>query len=424
MEPPADSCPKLPRASRVDPALKLDCRRYRGDRPCTAGIQGVCPADCGQYDPMGHRILIIKLAALGDVIRTAALLPGLKEVWPASHITWVTRPNAARMLANHPLIDRLLPFDAETVCHVQSEQFDLCLSLDKEPAPAALAMRVDAVERRGVGLSRFGTVFPLNPECGPYFRLGLDDDAKFYRNEQSYQQLIYAAVGLRFADQRYGLYPDPRNRRRAEEVWRSHGVASGETLIGLNTGAGDIFANKTWSEAQFARLAQALVQRHGWRVALLGGPREAELNRRIADACRSLTLQRDGRTLPGVVNACDPRTHEQPLGELDFVALVERCRVVVTGDTMAMHVAIATAVPCVVLFGPTCAQEIELYGRGTKVQTSLSCAPCYRRSCDVSPNCMDDISLATVLAAVDRWVRERSAASAPELTAHVWAAPA
>nr|HPM25103.1 glycosyltransferase family 9 protein [Phycisphaerae bacterium] len=76
----------------------------------------------------------------------------------------------------------------------------------------------------------------------------------------------------------------------------------------------------------------------------------------------------------------------------------------VTGDTMAMHVAIAGDVPTVALFGPTAAQEIDLYGRGEKVVTGLSCAPCYFRRCDLSPNCMDEISVERVLRAVQRWV--------------------
>ncbi len=404
---------KPPARSQVEPNLGLDCRRYRGDRPCAAGVQGVCPADCGHYSPMGHRILVIKLAALGDVIRTAALLPGLKAAWPTSHITWVTRPNAVRMLANHPLIDRLLPFDADSLCHLECEQFDLCLSLDKEPAPAGLAMRVHAAERRGLGLSRYGTVFPLNPECGPYFRLGLDDDLKFNHNTASYQQLIYAAVGLDYAGQRYHLHPGPAHHRQAHRAWQQVGVRAGETVIGLNTGAGDVFANKTWPPDKFAQFAELLVRRHGWRVALLGGPREDEINRHIAEVCQGLTLPRAGRAVPAVLNVCaDARRAGIGLDELGFVALLAGCSAVVTGDTMAVHVAIAMDVPCVVLFGPTCAQEIDVYDCGTKIVTTLPCAPCYRRTCDYSPNCMDDITLERVLTAVERWVRQPR--SAPE----------
>ncbi len=71
---------------------------------------------------------------------------------------------------------------------------------------------------------------------------------------------------------------------------------------------------------------------------------------------------------------------------------------------MAMHMAVAGDVPCVVLFGPTCAQEIDLYGRGEKIVTALPCSPCYQRQCEQTPNCMDEISIERVLLAVQRWV--------------------
>ena len=381
--------------------LKLDCRNYRGDRPCSAGIDGVCPKECAAYEPLGHRILIIKLGALGDVIRTAALLPGLKAAYPSSQITWISRAGGVRVLSNHPLIDRLLPFDAETICHIEHERFDLCLSLDKEPGPTALAMRVDAADKRGIGLSPHGTTFPLNSECVHYFQLGLCNDLKFNHNEQSYQQLIYSALGLEYRGERYRLHPGQAEQMRAKAVWRSLHINDGDVVIGLNTGAGRVFANKNWPPDKFVALAHHLTLRPGWRVALLGGPDERELNKRIATDC------------PGVVNTGCGHT------ELEFAALLWRCDTIVTGDTMAMHVAIAGDVPTVVLFGPTCAPEIDLFGRGEQIVTALPCSPCYLRRCDKVPNCMDDISVTRVLTAVDHWATAKANARTSALPAEV-----
>ena len=111
-----------------------------------------------------------------------------------------------------------------------------------------------------------------------------------------------------------------------------------------------------------------------------GGPAERERNRRILRKTRGAVI--DG--------GC-----ENTLGQ--FAALVQLCDVVVTGDTTALHLAIGLKRKVVALFGPTCAQEIELYGRGVKISSSLSCAPCYRRSCETSPNCMEAISAEEVV---------------------------
>ncbi len=323
---------------------------------------------------MGRRILLIKLGALGDVIRTEALLPGLKDAYPQSQITWVSKSNGCRMLANNPLIDRLLEFNAETMCQLRSEHFDLVINLDKESAPAGLAMQVTAQERRGIGLSPCGTAYPLNPEAHYYFALGLSDELKFRQNSFSYQRLIYDAVGLTYRDQIYRLYPTPQNYQHARTVYDRESLKNGEEVIGLNTGSGGGFANKTWGEEKFLELARQLMARGDCRVALLGGPDETDRNRRLK--------QQLG---PEVIDTgCDN-------SELDFAAIVHRCSAVLTGDTTATHVAIALRVPTVILFGPTCPQEIDVYGRGYKLISGATCAPCYKRHCDHSPNCMDTI---------------------------------
>jgi heptosyltransferase-2 len=66
---------------------------------------------------------------------------------------------------------------------------------------------------------------------------------------------------------------------------------------------------------------------------------------------------------------------------------------VISGDTLTLHIAVALKRNLVALFGPTCAQEIELYGRGEKIVSPIECAPCYKKICNKRPNCMDLIDL-------------------------------
>jgi heptosyltransferase-2 len=73
----------------------------------------------------------------------------------------------------------------------------------------------------------------------------------------------------------------------------------------------------------------------------------------------------------------------------------------VTSDSLAVHVAAARRVPAVVLFGPTSAAEIELYGRGVKITPpGLDCLCCYLPRCDKVPHCQALIEPAMVVEAV------------------------
>ena len=74
-----------------DYVIHRDCRYFKGDRPCKPHKEeGVICQDCPHYDPVSHRILIIKLGAIGDVIRTTPLLTPLRDKYPNSEITWMT----------------------------------------------------------------------------------------------------------------------------------------------------------------------------------------------------------------------------------------------------------------------------------------------------------------------------------------------
>src|SRR5437867_1423625 len=121
--------------------LKQDCKKFPGDRPCAPHKQhGVKCDDCEYYERVAHRILIIKLDAVGDVLRTTAILPGLKEKYPASEITWLTLMSSRELFYRNPYVDRVLFADqTETQTYLAVEQFELAINLDTSPRSAALA---------------------------------------------------------------------------------------------------------------------------------------------------------------------------------------------------------------------------------------------------------------------------------------------
>ena len=364
--------------------LRDKCRFFRGDRPCNFN-SFVC-RECPHFLPRGRSILIIKLSAIGDVLRTTPLLEGLKKKFPLSHITWLTDVSSTCLLKENPLIDRLLCYNSESITYLQSRKFDFLVCLDKEEKAAALASLLPARAKAGFGIDRrSGAVCALN-RAGRYaLLLGVCDDLKFRTNRKTYQEIIFEAVGLKYRGEEYRLSLAPEDRNYAQEFLFGLGIKPGDKLIGLNTGSGDAFAHKSWDEAGFVSLIGMIVrQMPEAGILLLGGRKEAGFNARLALRFSEYRVYDAG--------GCHSLSR--------FAALVGSCSVLVSGDTTAMHIAVALRVPVAALFGSTCESEIDLYGRGVKIFSALNCRPCYRKECDKTVNCMNSISAEEVFTAL------------------------
>jgi heptosyltransferase-2 len=363
--------------------VALDCRHYIGDRPCKFNRE--CRG-CPEYSPQGTRILIIKTGALGDVLRTTILLGGIKRKYPDSHLTWITAPGAVSLVPKS-IVDRVWPYSVEVIARLSVEEFDLVLSLDKEPEVAALSMIARSKDKRGMGVDGCGAVYPLNKEMSYYYRLGLDNDLKFHHNRRTYPDLLAEAVNIPYdpAVDDYHLDLGEADREKARCLFLGTGLSPGQKVLGINTGAGGVFVNKDWTLLGYVALLQELEKR-GITVLLLGGDRESD---RISELHRRF----EGPFIKDVGTG-------HSLGV--FASLVSMCHVVLTGDTLGMHVALSVGARVVSLFGSTQPTEIEMFGRGEKIITPIECAPCYKRSCDIHPSCMEMIRPETVLASILR----------------------
>lgn len=368
--------------------LKHDCRHVRWDRPCAPHKQrGKECATCDEYAPVQHRVLVVKLAATGDVLRTTAFLPAIHATWPQAKVTWLTRRGAAGLFAHNPLVDEVLVTDdAVTAARLATETFDVVLCPDADPDAAVLATMAKARERRGYVRDAQGRIVPLGAGASRWLAMGLSDPAK-RANRATYQELVAAVLDLPPEAVREPIL-EPGARDAAEARAFAASLPGSGPLVGLNTGAGGRWAYKVWTrahQATFLRLATDA----GQRVLLLGGPEEVATHRELLAGAAGRAVFDGG--------------NHNPFGR--FAALVDQCRVIVTSDSLAVHVAAARRVPAVVLFGPTSAAEIELYGRGTKiVPPGLDCLCCYLPRCERVPHCQALIEPATVLAAVQHWL--------------------
>ena len=367
--------------------LKTDCRHFPGDKPCRPNKeQGKTCPDCDEYAPKGHRILIIKLEALGDVLRTTAILPGIKAQYPSSYIVWLTLDSAADLLRGNEFIDELWTLDIDAPARLAAEEFDLVLNPDADKRAAGLASQARAVEKRGMLLNSQGNVVPASPEAVAWLEMGAFDSLK-KANRKTYQQLIYEMLKLEYRNQEVVFALHDAEKDWAGRFLTAQGWREGETVIGVNLGGGGRWKKKQWKPWHFEALARELAARENTRVLLIGGEREQSL----MDNLKAL--------LPaGVWTIGAHRTVRET------AALIHRCRLLVSGDSLVFHLATALRVPTVVLMGPTSAPELELYERGELIVAPIGCVCCYLTDCDINPDCMQLITPQTVLGAVKKWL--------------------
>lgn len=352
--------------------MLTDCRHFTGALPCAPHkADGRECGGCDAYERVRRRILIVKLAAAGDVLRTTCILPALRRRWSGAQITWVTERAAMPLLEDNPLVDRLIARD-EAIARLLVEQFDVGFGLDPDGQGGALLSLARCRERAGYVLDEAGRVLPANDAAPLWWRMGRDDRLK-RANRRTFQDLLYDICGLSGRPARPQLFV-PAGVRKAVRDRFAAALAPYAHVMLLNTGGGSRWAQKKWTPGHLRDLVH-LVRREQPATAVLvaGGPEETALNAGILAATRD----------PGVVHAgCGNSLKE-------FAAIVELADLVVTSDSLALHMASALARPVVALVGPTSPWELEMYGSGEVVTAQVPCLACYRPTCDKQVTCME-----------------------------------
>jgi len=370
--------------------LKFDCRYFNGDRPCKPHKQtGVVCGNCDLYKPVNFKVLIVKLDALGDVLRTTSVLHSLTEKYPAAYITWLTKKNASELFINNSLVDEVFTLeDPSTMIKLAVTEYDLVLNLDPSPVSSSIASYSKGKIKKGFGLNEKGKVFPFNREAVEWFEMGAFDNLK-KQNKKSYQQIIHEISGLNFNGGEIIINLSNAEKEFKNQFIDKNGLKKYKFIIGLNAGASERWQFKKWHIEGYAELIKKLTANLNCAVLLYGGEDEKETNERLRKISDNV-----------IDTGCDNSLRE-------FFALVDISDVFITGDTLALHAATALKKNVICLFGPTSHNEIYDYGRIEKIIPGLDCLVCYKNRCDFRPNCMEIISVDMVYEAVLKQLKNK-----------------
>lgn len=366
--------------------IKYNCRFFKGSVPCQYHKeQGLACDNCASYKAKTKKILIIKLFAIGDVLRTTFILELLKKEFKDSYIVWLTSRDAAQLLINNEFIDEILVYNPDTFCRLSVERFDIVFNPSNDKESSILASISKADKKLGFIYHKDGYIKPLCKMARYYLEMGTNDRIK-KANKLTYQEIISGMFNTNFSLSFKPIFRLTDEDKAFSQRFKRNNNFSGRLLIGLNTGAGRRWQLKKLSIAKTIELAKSINKELNAKVILFGGPEEQQRNREILDGAGDILID----------SGCNNSLRE-------YASIIDLVDVMVSSDTLGLHLAVALNKYVVAIFGPTSYSEVELYGEGEKIYSKgMDCLGCYKNNCFLKPNCMDEIDINEVLTAIKK----------------------
>jgi len=362
--------------------VKTDCRHFRSQVPCAPNKKfGVVCTDCGYYEKAKEIILIIKLGAAGDVVRTTPLLYPLKKEYPSARIFWLTYYPELVPLHTSPSADRAFAYNLQNISYLSSVEFDYVINLDKDIEAISLMEKISGNRKDGFTL-KDGNCYPVNHKAEDKFVTGLFDTVS-KQNKKSYPQEIFEICGYKFKKEKYLI-----DIKREADIFQNcnYDIKNGKIKIGLNTGCGSRWVSRIWKDEYWTELINKLIS-EDHQVILLGGKQEDERNKFLS-----------GRTGADYFGYFDMD---------EYINLMNKCDIIVTQVTMSMHLAIALEKKLVLMNNIFNRNEFDLYGNGVIVEPEKECRCYFQPVCtNKEYNCTDYLTPEMIYAAVKKFAEE------------------
>ena len=296
-------------------------------------------------------ILIIKPSALGDVVMVLPALTALRKSYPDARISWLVRPEYARLIEGHPYLDEIIIFNRKLlgrawyspkafrgllslISMLRQRRFDCVIDFQGLFRTAAFGWLSASKARYGPADAReFGHIFYTD-------KVTQDDECMHVVDY--YLKMVQAAG----AEAGRAEFVFPENKK-AEDVVSSlldsQEIATQGYVVFV---PGSAHEEKIWPADRFAELAGRITSEYGLTVITVGTSPESALIEKIKEAADVPIVSLAGRlNLP------------------ELTALLKRARLVVSNDTGPGHIASGLGTPLVLMFGYSNPARIWPYGR-------------------------------------------------------------
>jgi ADP-heptose:LPS heptosyltransferase len=334
-----------------------------------------------------NTIAVCKYKGLGSIVQASALLQSLRASYPNAKIVFVSTVGNAPLLKKINCIDEIVLLNDKSASKLIFSYPGFIFKLISLRIGVFIDLEIysnfsSLTTTLSLARNRLG--FYLRAS---HYRMGIYTHMMYYNTRvpimQTYLQMARLLKANSIIEMLYPL--------KSDEV----PIIQGEYIV-VNPNASDLRIERRWPLENFKSLIEKLRSKYPkLKIALVGAPNEAEY---VAELHSCFNDE-------NIINTAGKTSFDE------LIAMIQNAEFVITNDTGPMHLAAACGVKTIALFGPCSPNQYGAINNVIPVYQNLYCSPCVHEF-DVPPclgdnQCMKQIQVETVIAAIDKPTREK-----------------
>ncbi|MBM4309817.1 MAG: glycosyltransferase family 9 protein [Deltaproteobacteria bacterium] len=345
-----------------------------------------------------RKILIIRLSAIGDVLRVLPAFQVLRKNYPEASFGWVTEEASADILRAHPDIDEVFVFPKKAITRKLSSPLTFFSGLQEffafmKPIRAGgydLTFDFHGLFKSGIisllsrASRRVGFTMPFCRE-GNY----LFNNLRFHQDSKRVSRIrrnlnLLEKFGLSSEHERPVIHIPAADREAVQKFFRQQQINPKLPIIAVHPGTSPITPYKRWDPYRYAVVADTVIEAHAAQVIFTWAGAELDMVKSIVGQMKYRAI-----VAPRTQNLCQ------------LAEIFRLSDLYLGSDTGPMHLAAFAGTPVIGLFGPTDPVVNEPYSRTPHIilHDEVDCAPCRKRACP-RRDCMKGIREESVIRAI------------------------
>ena len=312
-----------------------------------------------------NKILVIAPTGIGENILQIPFLRKLKDIFPLAKVTLVIRfKGVIDLLTSLELVDDFIICDyakqntivkkIKLISGIRKDKYDISFLA----FPTSRLDKILFSEMCGAGLKVGYYPQGLNRLLALCNNINIKVDTQLHDVEQNLNILKSFCDDIEHTDKKIKLYPTKLAAEKAEELLKRNMIVDKDVLIGIHSGSSKLFnmSYKRWPLEKYMELTSRLIEKE--KVKILNFKTNEE---------PSLCMDEIKRNIINVETSLDV-----------VLALLTRCKLFIGNDTALMHLAAASGIKVVGIFGPTNPKRTGPYSNDSYViKSKIDCSPCF-----------------------------------------------